>query len=109
MQSARLEAREKLARHHQAIAAVIAFSAQDRDPLRGERRELFGQEFHHAMPGVLHQHEPGNAHFDGAPIDLAHLGRGQHFHGRLATSMVISSCNSAEARSIAPPLPSPAR
>ena len=55
------------------------------------------QKLHHAVPGILHQHDAGNAHLDRAAIDLAHLGRGQHFHRRRATTMVISSCNSPDA------------
>ena len=46
------------------------------------------------MPGILHQHDAGDPGFDGAAVDLAHLGRGQDLHMRRATTMVISSCNS---------------
>ncbi len=51
-------------------------------------------DFHHAMAGILHQHDAGDAEFDGAPVHFAHFGRGQDFHKRRATTMVISSCNS---------------
>ena len=95
MQRARLEAGEELARHHHAIAAIVAFAAQNRDALRGQGRELLGQQFHHTLPGVLHQDHARDAHFDGAPVYFTHLRGGQDLHGRLATSMVISSDNSA--------------
>ncbi len=52
--------------------------------------------FHHAMAGILHQDEAGDAELDGAPVHFAHFGRGQNFHMRRATTMVISSCNSDE-------------
>src|ERR1022692_2664520 len=95
MHGARLEAGEELAGHHHAIAAIVAFAAQHGDALHGQGRELFGQQLHYAMPGVFHEHQARDAHFDGAPIYFAHLRGGQNFHGRLATSMVISSDNSA--------------
>ena len=33
---------------------------------------------------------------DGAPVHFAHLGGGEDFHMRRATTMVMSSCNSEE-------------
>ncbi len=90
------EARMDLPRDHHPVAAVVALAAQHQDALRLQRGKPFGQKFHHAKAGILHQDDAGDAHFDGAPIDLAHLGRGENFHMRLTTTIVMSSCNSEE-------------
>ena len=75
-----MEAREKLARDGHPVAAVISLAAQHRDALFGERRAMLRQKFHHAVRGIFHQHDAGNAHLDGAPVHLAHFGGGQDFH-----------------------------
>ena len=94
VQPCRTEARVQLTRDHQAIAAVVALPAKHHDALLAERSESFGQKLHHAVPGIFHQDDAGDAGLDGPPVDLAHFRRGQDLHKRRATTMVISSCNS---------------
>ncbi len=70
----------KLARDRQAVAAVVALAAQHDDSLRFQRSEPPDEKLHHAVSGILHQDDAGDPQFDGAPIDLAHLFRGQYSH-----------------------------
>src|SRR5580658_8494520 len=91
-----MESREKLARDRQTVAAGVPLAAHHHDALRFQGRTMFGQALRNAVRGVLHEHQAGDAHFDGAPVHLAHLGCGQNFHMRRATTMVISSCSSDE-------------
>src|ERR1035438_4587191 len=100
MERARPKASIELARHDQPIAAVFPLAAQHSDAMFGQRCEPLDQKLHHAVPGILHQDDAGNPHFDGAPVDLAHFGSGQdgmdgrRLHMRRATTIVMSSCNS---------------
>ena len=86
----------QLARDGQTVAAIISLAAQHQDALRGKRGVTSGKKLHHAVRGVLHQHQAGNAALAGAAIHFAHFGRRENLHNRLATTMVISSCNSEE-------------
>ena len=92
VQAGRPQARVELARHHQAVAAVVALAAQDHDAVLAERRELLRQELHHAVAGVLHQDESGNAELHGAAVHFAHLGSGEHFHFWTSASLCSSLC-----------------
>ena len=76
----RPEAGVKLARDRQPVAAVVALAAQHHDPLRRERSETPVEKLHHAVAGILHQDDAGDAQFDGAPIHLAHPVHSQYFH-----------------------------
>src|ERR1035441_10141862 len=83
----------------EAVAAVVAFAAQNRDALRGKRREALGQELHHAVGGVLHQHDSGNAGLHGAAVHFSHLGCGENFH------MCVRPLLCTEPRALASGLP----
>src|SRR5579871_404860 len=66
----------------------------------GQGRKPLGQKLHHPMPGVLHEHDPGNSKLDRAPVYLAHLRGGEHgmkrIHMRRTTTIVMSSWSSEE-------------
>src|ERR1019366_3568876 len=94
VQRGRRKPRVQLARHHQAVAAVVALAAEHHDALVAQRREPFRQKLYHAVPGILHQDDARDAGLDGPPVHFAHFRSGQDFHKRRATTMVISSCNS---------------
>ncbi len=91
---ARAHGGAKLARDYHAIAAIVALAAEHHDALLRERSEALHQEFEHAVSGILHQNDARDSGFDCEPVDFAHFGRGQNFHMRRTTTMVISSCNS---------------
>src|SRR5690348_2810804 len=84
----------KLASDRHAVAAVVALAAEHDDALAGERSVSCGQKFHHAMRGILHQDDSGDACLNRAAVHLPHFGRRENFHMRRATSIVISSCSS---------------
>ena len=94
MQGRRRESCVQLPRDHQAIAAVVALPAEHHDALFAERSEPFGQELDDAMSGILHEDDSRDAGFHRPLVHFAHFRRGQNFHKRRATTMVISSCNS---------------
>ncbi len=86
VEGARADAGEELARHHHAVAAVVAFAAQDGDAFGGERRKGLGEKLHHAVARILHQDDARDAQLDGAPVHLAHLGGGEDLHARSPAS-----------------------
>ena len=62
------------ARHHEAVAAVVALAADDGDAALGEIGIEGFDRRHHLAAGVLHQDQRGDADvLDGAAIGLAHL------------------------------------
>ena len=69
----------EMTRRHQAIAAVVAFSAEHQDVFL--RRKFARHKLGDAGACGLHQALPGDAHaLDGAFIALAHFGCGQNIH-----------------------------
>ena len=73
----------QMARGDEAVTAIIAGPAQDRDsPGVREAADHFVRD---GAAGVLHQHRSRNAALDGQPIRAAHLGRGEKLvHGAAA-------------------------
>jgi hypothetical protein len=73
-----------VARGHQAIATIVAFSAQDRN-FRGPGRgtaDKFAASIRHASSSRFHKLQAGNAEtLGGQAVDLAHLGSGENLHG----------------------------
>jgi hypothetical protein len=71
----------EIAGHHAAVAAIVAPAGQDRHrPV--QVRKFPAQHQVGAPAGILHEHQGGDAHlFDGAAVQLPHLGGGDQFHG----------------------------
>jgi hypothetical protein len=69
------------ARHHEAVATIVTAAAQHADATRGQVVEGGLHRRHRLAPGVLHQHDRGDADLvDRLPISLAHLLRIQNPH-----------------------------
>ena len=75
-QPARLYTRMELARYYQTVAAIIALAAHHQDSPLGERRVLALQKLHHALAGIFHQDDVGNAKLGRAAVDVTHLRSG---------------------------------
>jgi hypothetical protein len=83
-------------RSNQAVAAIVAFTAQDRDlrrPLRGSANELLTN-VRHAGSSRFHELKAGDSVvLRGHPVDLAHLGSGENLHANsgLETGIKVKS------------------
>ena len=86
----RLHTRKKLPRHHQPVAAIVALAAHHNNALLRERRILALQKLHHALAGIFHQDDVGDAQLGRAPVHFAHLRRGQDLHVRTSASTCSS-------------------
>ena len=70
------------ARDDEAVAAVVAAAADDADAARSEIVERRLHRRHRLPPGILHQHDRGDADvLDRTAIRFAHLFRVEHSHG----------------------------
>ena len=81
-----------MARHGEAVAAVVACAADDRGALAVG--EVLEDRVDDGDRGVLHQDDRRDAEaFDRAAIDLLHFFRGEDLHSRnsAATSPALSS------------------
>src|SRR6266852_545235 len=99
-------------RSYQAIAAIVAFAAEDRNlrrPGRGTSNKLTAS-IRHASSSRFHKLKAGDAEaLGGQAVDLAHLGSSEHFHGNsgLESRIKVKSTETQSRdtnQSIQPPL-----
>jgi hypothetical protein len=71
-------------RHDEAVAAVVAFSGDDRDRLPFDFAVITPDLFEHPQAGILHQPKRRDAVLlDGFLVQRLHLFCGNDFHGEL--------------------------